>query len=193
MSGLPAISRRRATYCPKAASDMPRRPGLVGDAMFVRSFFGHPALKKATIGVLIKAEQRACLFQHLRHRARTILAYPVGDQVLDRNHGAISGLGHFEQPHAIPLGLAVEQRRPDDFEAKLKLGVNPAAQRHARAARPYKAMRPERRLESICARGHDVEVAGRAARLYFHRRAADPHGRGKAARLDRRSDFRKQA
>lgn len=56
MSGLPAISRRRATYCPKAASDMPRRPGLVGDAMFVRSFFGHPALKKATIGVLINAD-----------------------------------------------------------------------------------------------------------------------------------------
>ena len=103
---MPISARRRARRAANSRWEM-RGPGQssaceVFSAMVAKRFFTNAAFKIVAIQVRVKIIESFCLTEHLRGRARGILAEAVGDQILDRKDREGS-IGKFDQRDARAL------------------------------------------------------------------------------------------
>lgn len=85
ISTTPVSTRRRSMSAANSAKGMGRSALKVGDAIISCRFMADARFHIVRIGVGMKAEQDARLFQHVGGAARGILAHAVGDHVLDRD------------------------------------------------------------------------------------------------------------
>ncbi|MGE0774398.1 MAG: hypothetical protein AB7L36_05075 [Sphingomonadaceae bacterium] len=98
-----------------------------------------PLFHIAEIGVGMKEEEAPRLFEHFRRASRCELAHAISNHVFDRNDRYFAIVTEIDEPDAITISHAIEERAGYNLKAKFEIGVNPAARRHAGAGWTHEA------------------------------------------------------
>lgn len=97
----------------------------------------------------MKRIERSRLLEHLRGGSGGVLAHTIGDHVLDSKNVRSTVSSEIDDPHALAIGISVDEGGGDNLKAELQVGMDPAERRVPESDRLGEALFAERMLELL--------------------------------------------